>query len=166
MNLQPAPAGRNYVLWLLWILPVCAVLASLLSLYLAMRGGDVPLPAAYHWEGQALGADEARQARARELGIAALLRFDAATGQCHVKLQGDAPEQLRVDLAHPTLGKADQHWTLVRDAAGYHTACPAVPKAHWWIQVSDAAGQWQLRTRWQGDLRSAPVYLAADARAP
>ena len=164
MNVQSASAGPNYAVWLLWILPASAVLGSFTSLYFALHGGDVPLPAAYHWEGQALSSDEARQERARSLGIAALLQFDTAAGQCHVKLQGDAPEQLRLDLAHPTLGGADQHWTLERDATGYHTACKALPKAHWWVQIADPAGQWQLRARVQSDFNAGPVYLTADSR--
>ncbi len=156
--------GPNLVLWLLWILPATAVAASFASLYVAVRNGDAPLPAAYHWEGQALDADQARQDKAKSLGMAALLRFDAAAGQCHVKLQGDAPAQLRIDLAHPTLTGADQHWTLERDPTGYHTACAALPKAHWWVQIGDPAGHWQLRARVLGDFSGGPVYIAADSR--
>ena len=165
MNVRSVHNGPNYALWLLWILPASAVLASFASLFFALHGGDVPLPSAYHWEGQALDADQARQDQAKSLGIAALLQFDTAAGQCHVKLQGDSPAQLRLDLAHPTLTGADQHWTLDRDATGYHTACKALPKAHWWVQISDAAGQWQLRTRVQGDFSAGPVYITADSRA-
>jgi hypothetical protein len=164
MTTQVAPTGPNYALWLLWILPATAVLASFASLYLALHGGDIPLPAAYHWEGQALSGDEARQDRAKSLGVAALLQFDMTAGQCHVKLQGDAPAQLRMDLAHPTLAGADQHWLLDRDATGYHTACKALPKAHWWVQISDPAGTWQLRSRVKGDFSGGPVYITADSR--
>lgn len=164
MSAQPATSGPNFALWLLWILPASAVLASLVSLYLAMRGADVPLPSAYHWEGQALTADEARQQRARTMRIAALLQFDAAAGQCRVKLQGDMPQQLRLDLTHPTLGAADRHWILERDADGYHTPCEALPRAHWWVQIGDPAGLWQLRARVQGDFNAGAVYLTADAQ--
>jgi hypothetical protein len=165
MSATRTDTGLNPALWLLWILPGSAVVASFATLFIAIRSGDVPLPAAYHWEGQALSADEARQERARSLGLQALLQFDLAAGQCHVKLQGDAPAQLRMDLAHPTLGGADRHWTLTRDATGYHTACGALPKAHWWVQISDPDGRWQLRARVQGDFSSGPVYITADAKA-
>ena len=162
-----APAlkkGPNIAFWLLWILPGCAVAGSFVSLYLAMHGGDAPLPAAYHWEGHALDADQARQDQARQLGIAALVQFDAATGQCSVRLQGDAPGELHVDLAHPTLSADDRHWVMKREGDSYRGECASLPKAHWWVQIGDAAGRWQLRARVKGDFRSAPVYLTADSR--
>jgi hypothetical protein len=165
MSTLRTSAGPNLVLWLLWILPSAAVAASFASLYLAVRGGDTSLPDAYHWEGQALTADEALQTRARTLGIAALLQFDAATGQCHVTLRGDSPALLRVDLTHPTERAADQHWILQRDATGYHTDCQALPQAHWWVQITDPAQQWQLRGRMHGKLDAAPLTLTPDTQA-
>jgi hypothetical protein len=160
----PAKRGPNIAYWLIWILPSCAVAGSFTSLYFAVHGMDPPLPAAYHWEGQALDADQSRQAQARSMGIAALLQFDAATGHCRVKLQGDSPGELRVDLAHPTRSADDRHWVMKRDGDGYQGECGALPKAHWWVQIGDPAGHWQLRGRVKGDFQGAPVYLAADSR--
>lgn len=165
MSTLRTSAGPNLALWLLWILPSAAVAASFASLYLAVRSGDTPLPDSYHWEGQALTADEALQARARTLGIVALLQFDAATGQCQVRLRGDSPAEMRVDLTHPTQRDADQHWILQRDATGYHTDCTALPQAHWWVQITDSARQWQLRGRLRGNLDAGPLTLTPDTPA-
>ena len=165
MSTLRTAAGTNPVLWLLWLLPATAVAASFASLYLAMRSGDTPLPESYHWEGQALAADEVLQSRAKALGIAALLEFDSNTGKCHVRLRGDSPAQLRVDLTHPTQRVADQHWILQRDATGYHTDCQALPQAHWWVQITDPAQQWQLRGRVRGNLDPGPLTLTPDTPA-
>ncbi len=165
MSTLRTSGGPNLVLWLLWILPSVAVIASFASLYLAVRNGDTPLPDSYHWEGQALTADEALQAHARTLGIAALLQFDAATGQCQVKLLGDSPAQLRVDLTHPTQRAADQHWILQHDDTGYHANCQALPQAHWWVQITDSVHQWQLRGRMRGNLDAGPLALTPDTPA-
>ena len=165
MNAAAPGTGPNYAFWLIWILPASAVLASFTSLYFALHGGDVPLPTAYHWEGHALDSDQARQEQARHLGIAVLLQFDAVDGQCRLRLQGDSPAELRVDLAHPTIVADDQHWVMKKDGDGYRAPCSALPKAHWWVQIADPAGRWQLRGRFLSDFRGAPEYLTADAKA-
>lgn len=156
--------GPNPVFWLVWTLPALAVVASFTSLYFALRGGDVPLPANYHWEGQAIDADQTLQERAKVLGIAAVLQYDRASGQCRVLLRGDAPAQLRVDLAHPTEPVNDRHWIMSRDDTGYHSACTPPANAHWWLQISDSSGHWQLRARVHGDF-SRVEWLTAGSRA-
>lgn len=142
-----SPARANPVLWMVIGLPLLAVLASFGSLALALSHGDRELPSTYHWEGNALDRDDARRARAQALGLRAALRLDATTQRCVVRLQGMQPESLRLDLTHPTEPGADRHLLLQRSGDAYSAACTALPAAHWWVQLSDPAGDWLLRAR-------------------
>jgi len=160
------PGGANPVLWLVVGLPLLAVVASFVSYALAVTHGDKELPAAYHWEGTGLASDDARRAEAARLGISASLQVDPVGERCTLQLAGARPAALRLDLAHPTDPSADRHVPLQRTADGrYEAPCAALAPAHWWVQVSDAGGQWLLRGRTQGALVT-PFALGAQAPKP
>jgi hypothetical protein len=160
----------NPVLWLVITLPALAVAASFVSYALAVTHGDKELPGAYHWEGTGLAGDEARIATAAKLGVSAIVQVDSAGERCSVQLSGASAEALHLDLAHPTEPSADRHVTLQRNADGsrYEAPCAALAPAHWWVQLSDARGQWLLRGRASGALDagldlspSAPAHAAS-----
>jgi hypothetical protein len=162
------PRRANPVLWLVIGLPALAVAASFVSLALAVTRGDKELPAAYHWEGTGLASDEARGATAARLGLAATLQVDSVGERCTLELAGATPAALRLDLTHPTDPSADRHVALQRsshDSNRYEAPCAALAPAHWWVQVSDAEGQWLLRGRANGALATA-FALSAQAPAP
>lgn len=144
----PAVTGsRNPALWLVIGVPTVAVIASLVTVTLAYRGADAPLPARYHWEGAQLGADQARLDAAARQDIAMDFRFDATAGQCRIVLRGAAPPTLQLDLAHATLAGFDQHVTLQRVGAVYVGACAPLTAGRWWLQLADPGGAWLLRQR-------------------
>ena len=143
----PVAQRRNPALWLVIGLPAVAVIASLVSLALAYRGGDVPLPERYHWEGSQLRADEARLDAAQRRGIGADFDFDAATAQCRVVLRGATPAALQLDLAHATRTGLDQRVLLQRAGDVYVGACAPLVQGHWWLQLADPADDWLLRQR-------------------
>ena len=156
MNPASDRPGPNLVLWLLWILPATAVAASFASLYFAVHSGDVPLPAAYHWEGPGAGRGPGAAVHGEEPGHggAAAVRCGGgpmpreAAGRC----AGAVARRPGASDAHRSGPALD----LERDATGYHTACTALPKAHWWVQIGDPgrplaaararAGRFQRRT--------------------
>ena len=150
----------NPVLWLVIALPLLAVAASLASLALAVTRGDSELPKDYHWEGGALDRDQQRLARAAQMQIGAMITCDPATRLVTIMLHGAAPGGLRLALTHPTDARADRRLALPGSAGAYHTACGALPMAHWWLEVSDDRGQWLLRGRTYGALQE-PVLLGA-----
>lgn len=153
----------NPTLWLVVGLPALAVVASFASLFLALHAGDTELPARYHWEGANLDADQVRIVRARALGIAAMISYDAPSRQCQVVLQGASPAQLRVELTHATEAASDRHLQLQRRGDLYSTDCAPLPVAHWWVEITDDAGSWTLRGRLRGSLQPAQL-LTSDTR--
>jgi hypothetical protein len=138
---------RNPALWVVIGIPAIAVVASLTSVTLAYRGGDVPLPDRYHWEGSQLSADQARLDAAARRAIGADFGYDAGTGQCRVVLQGAAPATLQLDLAHATRSGLDQHVALQRAGDAYVGACAPLAPGSWWLQLADDHDDWLLRQR-------------------
>ena len=123
-----SPLRRNPVFWIMILLPAATVVAGLTTLGIALREADPPLPAAYHWEGEHLDRDFARQRNAAAPDdVAALtLLFSSASD----------PGLDRVVL-------------LKRVAAGeYRGACAPIPPGHW--RVALEAGQWSIRTQVAG----------------
>jgi hypothetical protein len=165
---NPVQARRaNPVLWMVVALPLLAVAASFVSLALAVTRGDKELPSTYHWEGDGLAGDEARIAAAAKLGLRATVQVDSAGERCSVQVPGVGSELLHLDLAHPTEPSADRHVTLRRSSDGsrYEARCAALAPAHWWVQLSDAGGQWLLRGRASGALDAGLVLSPSDPAA-
>lgn len=140
-------ARRNPALWLVIGIPAIAVVASLVSVTLAYRGGDVPLPDRYHWEGSQLGADQARIEAAARRGIGADFAYDAGAGVCRVLLRGATPATLQLDLAHATRSGLDQHVALQRAGDSWVGACAPLAPGNWWLQLTDGHDDWLLRQR-------------------
>lgn len=145
----PAASGarRNPALWVVIGIPAIAVVAGLATVTLAYRGGDVPLPDRYHWEGSQLGADQARLDAATRRDIDAQFVYDAGAGQCRVVLQGATPPTLQLDLAHATRSGLDQHVALQRAGDAWVGACAPLAPGNWLLQLADGHGEWLLRQR-------------------
>lgn len=147
------PHQRNPTLWLVVALPAAAVIASFVSLALAVRSGDKPLPAFYHAEGASQDADQARVDAAARAGVSVTLSRDAASGICVATVTGASPARLRVAFTHDSDPGADLQLDLIRDGDAWRARCPAVPNAaHWWVEITDSAGAWMLRDRIRGGL--------------
>jgi uncharacterized protein len=145
--------GRaNPVVWIMIGVPLAAVCASMLTLFLAARGSEPPLPAQYSWEGKALEQDFARADRAGALGAAAEMAFD--TGRVRVGLEFSAapealPGTLELRLVHGTLPALDRALTLTRDAGSgdYWADLSSLPRGHWHVELAGA--DWRLRGRFE-----------------
>jgi len=145
--------GRaNPVIWIMIGVPLAAVCASMLTLFLAARGSEPPLPAQYSWEGQALDEDFARADRARSLGAAAELEFNPGSLRLALDFSaaaGALPETLELRLTHATLPALDRAVRLVRDAGSgaYVADLPALQRGNWLIEV--AGSDWRLRGKFE-----------------
>ncbi len=145
--MPPAPSatGANPVLWIMLGVPAVTVCASMLTLFLAARGADPPLPPQYAWEGRALERDQARAERATVLGAAATLDFGSA-GALRVGLAFDTPDAslpatLQLHLTHATLPSLDRRLRLVREGAAtsFSVELPPLARGHWLVELAPAA---------------------------
>lgn len=137
-------AHANPVLWITLGVPLAAVCASVLTLFLAVREAEPPLPARYSWEGLALEHDQARAARAAALGAAATLDFESP-GRLRVELAFAAtgaalPPVLELHLTHATLPPLDRSLRLLRDAdsGAFVAELPALQPGHWLVELATA----------------------------
>lgn len=152
----------NPVFWLMWLLPGATVCAGFATLAIAMHGADRALPEAYHWEGERLDQDFARQRRAAQLGVEVTLQV--ANGECVATLRGGAGEPAVLDLllTHGSDAGLDQHIRLKREAnASYRGVCNVAP-ARWRIAIDEPSAGWSLRAQHMGGL----AHVTLRARDP
>ena len=147
---KPRP---NYVVWVAIGVPLFAVVASILLVFVSLRGAEAELPANYSWEGAALDQDLERARRAVALGAVIGLDF-AADGRLVARLGfRDAaqalPARLVVHLTHSTLPQLDRRVDMPLDAASgtYGAALPPLQRGRWLIEIADGDGAWRLRER-------------------
>jgi hypothetical protein len=128
--------------WILMAPPAAAVLAGAATLWIAVAGADGLVAEDYYRQGLGINKVIAREARARELGIAAALEIGG--GRVRVRLQGAAPEALFVHLAHRTRAGYDQRLRLPRVGGAYEAELPPLPAGGWRVSIEDPRGQWRI----------------------
>ena len=101
--------------WLLILLPASTVIASMVTIWLAFTNDDALVRDDYYREGLAINRRLDSEARARELGMAAELRYDAPARVVELRLRGlpDAPGELTLAIEHPTDAMRDQSVVLL-----------------------------------------------------
>lgn len=162
---SPASPGQyrsNPVFWIMWLLPASAVLGGLVTLGIALRGADRALPPGYHWEGEHLDQDFARQRLAASHDIEVVLEWRDA-GECTATLRHapDDPATLSLMFTHSSDAGLDRVVLLRRAQAGvYGGACAPLPPGRW--RVALESGAWALRAQVSGQR----TQLALRARDP
>ena len=151
----------NPVFWLMWLLPGAAVCGGFATLAIAMHGADRTLPEAYHWEGERLDADFARQRAAVQHGIR--VTFEASGGRCIALVLNGDPTVVDVLLTHGNDAGLDRAMKLPRIAAGEYAAdCATPPAGRWRISVDEPSGAWSVRDSVDGTL----AHVALRTRDP
>jgi hypothetical protein len=164
---SPYSLRTNPVFWLMWLLPGAAVVAGFATLAIALRGADHKMPATYHWEGEGLDRDFARAQNAASLRIS--LSLEVRDGECVATVRNlpGATETLELSIANGANAALDRFVTLQRvGPAELRAACEPLPRGRWWIDVSDPAGEWSLRTRSEGTLSRVELGAARPRKAP
>lgn len=174
----PRPWYREPWPWIIMSGPAVVVIAGIATAVLAVRGFDGPVAADYYKQGLAINEELSRVQRARDLGVAAELRFAGINDGESVEvfltaLEPLPPEAaLRVRLIHPGRREADRLAVLARvDAepdgrrARYRGAWQApapvpagAPPVAWKVVIETP--QWRvddgLSTAGAGEFRIAP----------
>lgn len=147
---QPAPWYRHRWPWLLMAGPFIVLLAGSITTWIAFSGADALVVDDYYKQGKAINQDLRRDRIAAGLEWQLALRYDAASGNMVGKLTGkQAAPALILTLVHPTMPQKDMKRTLVPDASGaFSLPLPLLERAHWQVQVEDAARQWRLHGDW------------------
>ena len=152
MNSQsiPAPWYRQFWPWFIIAIPASSVVVGSLLLTLAIRHPDPMVVDNYYKQGLAINQQLDRQQLAAELGIQALVRFDADRSRLSIEAleAGRLQGPLQLFLIHPTLAGQDRVVTLQADAQGrYNLPLGETGNSRWHIALESEAGGWRLEGR-------------------
>lgn len=157
---------REPMVWLVVAIPVASVIAGVGLLAIAIRaGGSDAIADPVKRISQIQTADLSADARASQLGLAALARSDAGMVRV-LPVSGvfARAQALRLTLRHPTRAAQDRRYTLQPGRHGWqiHTA---LDLGHDWnVELTPVDRQWRLQGRWKAGERAAHLWPVLAAR--
>ncbi|OOY34150.1 hypothetical protein BOV90_06340 [Solemya velum gill symbiont] len=136
--------------WFIISLPAGTVVAALITVYIAVDGADPLVTDDYYKEGLAINLDKSRLKRAAELNIAVRMNLAESNVELQFAPQAIAPQQLRLDLSHPTKAEFDMHILLLQEADGiYRGSYGEVQEGiNWHLSLYPDDREWGLQSRW------------------
>jgi hypothetical protein len=147
-----APWYREPWPWLLMAGPALVVVASIFTLWLAIRSDDGLVVDDYYKQGLAVNQTLTRDRTALARGYKAELAWDAASGRVRITLSGPEalPPALQLRIVHPTQAGLDQRVRLIAVGAGAYEAAIDAPRAgRWLVTLEDEERAWRLTGEWR-----------------
>ena len=162
MSTQTLPWYKEPWPWLVMAGPAIVVVASFITLGLAISSNDGLVADNYYKEGLAINRALEHDARARALGLAAILRLSEQGGAVHVDVKLDNPagrssgrEVLHLILAHPTRVGLDREANLMPDGrGGWRGTVDGLPAGRWHMLLEAPAAWWRLVGEWDQQAQS------------
>jgi len=132
--------------WILMAGPAAVVVASMVTLWLAVRSDDGLVVDDYYKQGLAINRTLARSDAAEHLGISAEIYL--ADGSVRVLVSGAHSGALTLRLVHPTRAGMDQRLTLTMVRPGvYEGKMPPLPAGRWHVVLGQ--DDWRLAEDWK-----------------
>lgn len=135
------------MVWMVIGIPLASVIMGVIMITLAFHDRDGLVVDDYYKEGLEINRTLERDARARELGLTADVRFETAGNRVSLSLSGGpsfrAPAEIRLAFYHATREDEDRVLSLRRDTAGMYSALMPVLRAGRWY-VSAETPDWRL----------------------
>lgn len=133
--------------WFLIAIPATAVGAGLVTLWLALGSWDGLVVDDYYQQGKAIERTLARSVLAREMGLAADLRFDAEALELRLRATEDRalPPTVVLTIAHPTRAGQDHRLVLEGREGRFSAPMPLLSAGRWLLQLEDEAQTWRLK---------------------
>jgi hypothetical protein len=132
--------------------PALVVVASMITLWLAVRSDDGLVVDDYYKQGLAVNQTLTRDRTALARGYKADLAWDVGSGRVRVTLSGPhpLPPMLQLRIVHPTHAGLDQRVRLAAIGAGTYEAAIAAPRAgRWLVLLEDEGRNWRLTGDWR-----------------
>ncbi|MRV70944.1 cytochrome oxidase assembly protein [Duganella sp. FT92W] len=137
--------------WLLMLGPFIVLLAGSYTGWLAFSRPDALVVGDYYKRGKAINQDLRRDRAASELGISAVLRYDAARGILTGKIDSNnaMPATVVLRLAHATQPAKDVVLEVHPAPDGvFGAALPMLERTRWQVLVESDKRDWRLEGRW------------------
>lgn len=145
-----APWYRQAWPWLLMLMPTIAIVGGLYTAFLAYTTNNSLVVDDYYKEGKAINLDIARDRKAVEMGLQAVLTVEGEglalrlTGKDGVPM----PAAVSLKILHATQSERDIAGQLIRGPDGvYRLPGVTLPAGgHWRLQLDDTSRVWRLVT--------------------
>ena len=150
LDKQVAPGYKHRWPWLLMSGPVVVIVAGFVTMWISFSGADALVVDDYYKQGKAINQDLRRDRVASNLGLQFSLRYDAASGNLVGGVKGLTNQlPLTLLLVHPTVPQKDKRMVVIPDSEGqFSLSLPMLERAHWQVQIEDAARSWRLQGYW------------------
>lgn len=152
---EAPPWYRQFWPWFLIALPATVVVAGIATLFIAIDNRSSLVVDDYYKQGLGINRTLEEDRSAVELGLAAELNLDLATGEIYVVMTGSDSlgETLSLQWIHPTDGSRDIALTLQRSGDNrYRGQLPRQPRGRWYIHLQGTQPRdWLLRSELRVD---------------
>ena len=147
---QVAPWYKHRWPWLLMLGPFVVLVAGFVTMWISFSGADALVVDDYYKQGKAINQDLRRDRMASNLGLQFSLRYDAASGNLVGAMKGLTNQlPLTLLLVHPSVPQKDKRMVVTPDSEGqFSLSLPMLERAHWQVQIEDAARSWRLQGDW------------------
>ena len=155
LHTQSSAWWRHRWPWIILTMLGGTIIACMVTIYIAVTTQDSLVAADYtrHGKGinERLEKDLAAQRRDIRLAPTAQRQPDGSVVFAVSLSSGagePAPEFLRLQLAHPTIGAQDRSLTLVQVQPGqYRAQTQDLMAGYWHLSLEDPSGLWRVRSR-------------------
>ncbi len=137
-----SPWYRERWPWLLMAGPATVVVAGALTSWIAFATRDGLVADDYYKRGLAINREIRKEEAARRMGIAAEVLREG--NLLRVKVAGDSPPALFVQLVHATREGNDLRLRLAPKGDAYVAELPALAPGHWRAIVEEPQGRWRI----------------------
>jgi hypothetical protein len=146
------PWYRLFWPWFLLAVPFAAVVMGLGTLVIALSTADGLVIDDYYKQGLAINRTLARDHKAMELQLGALVRIDPQTGKVQLQLETSEkiakPKFLYLQLLHPTRSHFDSRIMLQTDGnSGYSGMLQPTSNGNWYLLIEPNSREWRLTGR-------------------
>ena len=135
LNVPPLPTP-------LTLQATAVIVAGVVTTWIAFATADSLVAEDYYKRGLAINKELRKEEAAQKLGISSQIFLEG--NRLRIKIEGDAPQALFVQLIHATREGNDVRLRLARVGDAYEAALPPLAPGHWRAIVEDPQGTWRI----------------------
>ncbi len=145
------PWYRQFWPWFIISLPASAVVAGITTVIIAFKYDDALVVDNYYKAGLAINQVLTQQDRARQLGITAMVGYNADSQELLIQIPDDIKltnETLKVRLVHSTQASKDKILLLKQKQNNKFVIQAGEIQDGWWnLFIESIDGEWQINQR-------------------
>ncbi len=145
------PWYQQFWPWFIISLPASAVIAGITTVYIAVKNDDSLVVDNYYKEGLAINQVLTKQRVAHELGVTAVMDFNALTSELKIHIPTGLTQTdkvLKVRLVHVTQAEKDRVLLLKRnDLNDFVIQVDDIHEGWWNVFIESMSGNWQINQR-------------------